>query len=107
LLSCLGHSAAVPHADNSTLILLNVRNNKLSGRATPVESCGNLVQLDISLNAFTGDLPASTDWDELATYRAGSNMFRGRLPLNLTTARILEHLDVSDNQLTGFIPPQV
>jgi hypothetical protein len=101
------HTFTLANSDNSSLILLNVRNNKLSGSAGAVASCGNLVQLDISQNGFSGPLPASTDWDELATYHAASNRFTGRLPLNLTAARILEHLDVSSNLLTGFIPPQV
>lgn len=94
-------------ADNSSLLLLNVRGNKLEGDARGVKECGNLVQLDISQNRFSGSLPASTEWDELATYRAGNNRFSGRFPMNLTAARILEHLDVSNNQLTGIIPPQV
>lgn len=94
-------------ADNSTLLLLNVRGNQLEGDAQSVESCGNLVQLDISQNKFTGDLPASTEWDELATYRAGGNQFSGRFPMKLTTARILEHLDISNNRLSGIIPHQV
>ena len=34
-------------ADNSSLLLLNVRGNKLEGDAKGVETCGNLVQLDI------------------------------------------------------------
>jgi hypothetical protein len=94
-------------ADNSSLLLLNVRGNKLEGNAKGVETCGNLVQLDISQNRFSGSLPASIDWDELATYRAGSNMFSGRFPLKLTAARILEHFDISNNRLTGGIPSQV
>lgn len=88
-------------------MLLNVRGNKLEGDAKGVEACGNLVQLDISQNRFSGSLPASIDWDELATYRAGSNMFSGRFPLKLTAARILEHFDISNNRLTGGIPSQV
>lgn len=84
-----------------------MRGNKLEGDAQGVKDCGNLVQLDISQNSFAGSLPASTEWDELATYRAGSNSFSGQFPMNLTTARILEHLDISNNQLTGIIPPQV
>lgn len=84
-----------------------MRGNKLEGDAQGVKDCGDLVQLDISQNRFAGSLPASTDWDELATYRAGSNSFSGQFPMNLTAARILEHLDISNNQLTGIIPPQV
>lgn len=99
--------AAVLTTDNSSLLLLNLRGNKLEGGASVVEDCGNLVQLDISQNSFTGRLPSSTDWDELATYRAANNKFSGRFPMNLTTARILEHLDISNNQLTGIIPHQV
>lgn len=93
------------HGDNSTLLLLNLRANRLSGNATSLERCGSLVQLDISANNFSGVLPASSDWDELTTYRAAQNGFVGRLPKRLLkSARILEHLDVSDNQLEGGIP---
>lgn len=97
----------VVFAENSTLLLLNVRGNQLQGDAGAVQSCGNLVQLDISQNHFAGSLPVSSDWDELATYRAASNQFSGRFPKNLTSARILEHLDISNNELTGMIPPHV
>jgi hypothetical protein len=41
-------------AGNSSLLLLNVRGNKLEGNPQGVEECGNLVQLDISQNRFSG-----------------------------------------------------
>lgn len=95
-------------ADNSKLMLLNIRANRLSGNATVVESCGNLIELDIGDNSFTGPLPASVDWDELSSYRACRNQLTGTIPSQLAThARILEYLDISYNQLSGSIPNQI
>jgi hypothetical protein len=79
------------HADDSLLLVLNLRGNQLSGNATIVESCGNLVTLDVSHNDFTGPMPASEHWDELASYRTSHNRLSGKFPAKLaTSARILE-----------------
>lgn len=95
-------------ADDSKLLVLNVRGNRLEGSARTVESCGSLIQLDLGNNQFTGPLPASVDWDELSSYRACFNNFEGTVPVELTThARILEFLDISNNQLSGSFPNQV
>lgn len=49
-------------ADGSSLLVLNVRGNRLEGPAHEVEDCTKLVQLDLSSNMLTGSLPASTKW---------------------------------------------
>lgn len=68
----------VPYpADPSQLVLLSLRSNLLEGPAQALEGCGNLVQLDIRENAFTGALPASTDWRLLTTYQVANNNFTG------------------------------
>ncbi|WIA30200.1 hypothetical protein OEZ86_000292, partial [Tetradesmus obliquus] len=100
--------AMLCHGDDSNLLVLNLRGNQLSGNATIVESCGNLVTLDVSHNDFEGPMPASEQWDELASYRTSHNRLSGTFPAKLaTSARILEHLDVSSNLLTGRLPNQV
>lgn len=35
-------------SENNSIVLLNLRANQLTGPATAVEGCGNLVQLDVS-----------------------------------------------------------
>lgn len=53
----------MPHyAGSGSLLLLNVRGNRLEGSAKEVEECYSLVQLDISHNSFTGSLPVSQRW---------------------------------------------
>jgi Leucine-rich repeat (LRR) protein len=95
-------------AANSSLVSLVLRNNMLEGDATAVERCANLVQLDISSNGFTGRLPASAGWGDLTSYRACCNELTGSFPIALAqSAHILQTLDVSSNQLTGQIPPQI
>jgi hypothetical protein len=95
-------------AGNSSLIMLSVGTNMLSGSVEVVEQCGNLVLLDISQNSFSGTLPASKGWDELATYRACCNSFTGLFPVLLcTSSRILQYLDISFNQLSGNLPNQI
>lgn len=49
-------------ADGSSLLVLNVRSNRLEGPAKEVEECTKLVQLDLSSNMLTGSLPASPKW---------------------------------------------
>jgi Leucine-rich repeat (LRR) protein len=49
-------------AGTSSLLLLNVRGNLLTGSPKEVEQCTELVQLDLSGNKFTGSLPATTEW---------------------------------------------
>ncbi|KAF6265314.1 hypothetical protein COO60DRAFT_1039404 [Scenedesmus sp. NREL 46B-D3] len=93
--------------DASKLLVLNLRGNQLSGSAAVVEACGSLVTLDVSHNGFTGPLPASEQWDALASYRVCNNLLTGTFPSKLAGARILEHLDISSNLLTGRLPNQI
>eukprot|EP00882_Tetradesmus_deserticola_P003941 GHRQ01004167.1.p1 GENE.GHRQ01004167.1~~GHRQ01004167.1.p1 ORF type:complete len:529 (+),score=216.66 GHRQ01004167.1:433-2019(+) len=94
--------------EDSKLLVLNLRGNQLTGGAAAVESCGGLVTLDVSHNQFTGPLPASERWEALISYRVGNNLLSGTFPPQLaTSARILEHLDISNNLLTGRLPNQI
>lgn len=96
-------------SEDSMLQVLNVHANSLEGEpAVSVENCGNLLQLNLADNSFSGRLPASHYWDELISYRASHNGFTGTFPLLLTShARLVEHLNVSGNLLTGMLPNQL
>jgi Leucine-rich repeat (LRR) protein len=82
------------------LLSFNIRRSGLSGNASVLEKCHNLVQLDISHNNFTGQLPASRHWDQLTMYHASNNRFSGTLPRTLCQhAPLLRDLDISNNQV--------
>jgi hypothetical protein len=65
-----------------------------------LEKCHNLVQLDISHNNFSGQLPASRNWGQLTMYHANNNRFSGTLPQRLCQhANLLRVLDISNNEV--------
>ncbi|XP_057806958.1 systemin receptor SR160-like [Salvia miltiorrhiza] len=137
----------------SKLRFLNLTNNQLTGAAphptaslqfvylkqnhfhgffplTSSDSCSSLLELDLSLNNFTGKLPQNlADCSLLELLDVSVNNFSGQLPvetlLKLNSLRILrmsfnnfvgpvpdslsglvglETLDVSSNSLSGLIP---
>jgi hypothetical protein len=91
------HAAA---AGTSKLLSLNIRRSGLSGNASVLEKCHNLVQLDISHNSFRGQLPASPNWGQLTMYHANNNRFSGTLPRTLCEhAHLLRALDISHNEV--------
>jgi hypothetical protein len=58
------------------------------------------VQLDISHNNFSGQLPASRNWGQLTMYHANNNRFSGTLPRALCQyANLLRVLDISHNEV--------
>lgn len=98
------HAFGSAPTGSSQLTTLTVQVNFLTGNATSVAACSKLMQLNLANNAFSGPLPAS-QWRHLLTYRAGYNMFTGTIPeLLATQARVLQHLELQHNALTGTLP---
>ncbi|KAI8476209.1 MAG: hypothetical protein J3K34DRAFT_271511 [Monoraphidium minutum] len=92
---------------NSTLHVLNLRGNRLTGPATPVTRCPDLASLDLSANELTGSLPVTEAWKGLVSLLLGHNMFSGEIPDALYIVPILSYLDISANQLSGVLDDRV
>lgn len=89
------------------LQLLILRKNKLDG-VIPDElsNCENLNLLDLSSNAFSGQLPS---WlgrlnKTLRTLDVHNNNLSGGIPVEVGYCTILNELDLSHNKLSGEIP---
>ncbi|XP_042033690.1 receptor-like protein 9DC3 isoform X2 [Salvia splendens] len=81
--------------------------NQELGFLSCLTNCQNLVNLDISNNPMmNGILPASIRnlSISLSSFRASNCSIRGIIPPEIGNLRHLEVLDLSKNQLTGFIP---
>ncbi|CAM0149080.1 unnamed protein product [Urochloa decumbens] len=101
-------SGSLPNCNNPlALLFLNMSGNLLSGDIAPHAFFSNatVTALDLSYNQFTGNI----DWIQtLGTVRyisLGSNKFKGKISPNLCGLHYLRIIDLSDNQLSGPLPP--
>uniref|UniRef100_A0ACD5ZZX6 Uncharacterized protein n=1 Tax=Avena sativa TaxID=4498 RepID=A0ACD5ZZX6_AVESA len=93
----------------SALVTLDLSDNHLTGSFPPdILRLGSLSYLNLSLNNFSGGLPAgdslAAGLPRLATFSLSSNYFDGSLPASLGTLAELTTLDFSSNALAGAIP---
>uniref|UniRef100_A0A0D9XYE6 non-specific serine/threonine protein kinase n=1 Tax=Leersia perrieri TaxID=77586 RepID=A0A0D9XYE6_9ORYZ len=87
------------------LAVINFNSNKLSGEFPLVlQSCPQLVFLDLSYNQFSGSLPlwiGEKYLPYLSLLRLRSNMFSGHIPMELTKIGQLQFLDLAQNKFFG------
>ncbi|KAJ9555787.1 hypothetical protein OSB04_010401 [Centaurea solstitialis] len=84
------------------LILLDLSINKFSGHNFPdLINASSLIYLDLSNNEFSGKIPTTFSTTIEFIY-LGGNEFSGHLPWNLTKFVSLQHLDLHDNNITGY-----
>lgn len=93
----------------SALVWLDLSDNQLTGAFPPdILVLGSLSYLNLSLNNFSGGLPAgdalAAGLPRLATFSLSFNHFDGSLPDSMGTLAELMTLDLSSNTLTGAIP---
>ncbi|KAM7514280.1 hypothetical protein LguiA_003863 [Lonicera macranthoides] len=91
----------------SSLIELDLSLNHFSGELPEsLGACTSLQLLDISSNNFSGELPIDTllKMSSLKTLVVRFNNFVGELPNSFSKMTNLEMLDVSSNNITGLIP---
>ncbi|CAL5029692.1 unnamed protein product [Urochloa decumbens] len=101
-------SGSLPNCNNPlALLFLNMSGNLLSGDVAPHAFFSNatVTALDLSYNQFTGNI----DWIQtLGTVRyisLGRNKFNGQISPKLCVLQYLRIIDLSDNQLSGSLPP--
>ncbi|TQE09348.1 hypothetical protein C1H46_005084 [Malus baccata] len=89
------------------LVELDLSANSLSGSVPDaLSSCSSLESLDISANNFSGELPVEIlmKLTNLKAVSLSFNQFFGPLPNSLSKLATLESLDLSSNNLSGSIP---
>ncbi len=92
---------------------LDLRGNQLTGPIPPqLGSLADLQVLSLGFNRLTGTVPAQFEFGDLAiehfAYLTGlRSSSRHHHPRHWGALRRLERLDLSHNQLTGPIPPQL
>ncbi|CAL5065082.1 unnamed protein product [Urochloa decumbens] len=109
----------------SSVIILDMRNNQISGflpsklefpKANAIDLSSNqlsgtipelpvyLTRLDLSRNNVSGPLPLDFGAPGLLTLLLYKNSISGSIPSSLCKLRQLQLVDLSDNKLTGSIP---
>uniref|UniRef100_A0ACD5WY44 Uncharacterized protein n=1 Tax=Avena sativa TaxID=4498 RepID=A0ACD5WY44_AVESA len=92
------------------LFVLSLSQNKISGRIPlPIGDLSQLSELYLQENNLTGPIPAALgDCKRLDILNLSCNSLDGSIPKELFTLSILsEGLDLSHNQLSGQIPPEI
>mmetsp|Transcript_13162 Transcript_13162/g.37357 ORF Transcript_13162/g.37357 Transcript_13162/m.37357 type:complete len:947 (+) Transcript_13162:778-3618(+) len=86
----------------SSLELLNLRSNSLSGTFLSAAHFEKLEEIDVSLNSLSGPFPQ--DWGaNVKVVRVSDNMFRGGIPANVPGDQV-QVFDVSMNEMSGYVP---
>ncbi|CAL5053285.1 unnamed protein product [Urochloa decumbens] len=100
-------NASITNMTRPGLVNLSLRNNKLSNEFPSfLQSCQELIFLDLSNNQFYGTLPAwiGKKLPSLAFLRLRSNVFNGSIPVEFTKLTNLQYLDLAYNKISGSIP---
>ncbi|KAI3785323.1 hypothetical protein L1987_44439 [Smallanthus sonchifolius] len=86
---------------------LELQGNQLSGEFPELTQLGNLYFLDVSNNDISGYLPATFPGN-LIELTMRNNSLEGNIPATLVNTSVyLQVLDMSYNNLTGSLPPEL
>ncbi|GLT74573.1 hypothetical protein SLA2020_463610 [Shorea laevis] len=130
-LHCNFLTGSLPIPSSSQLLIYNVAKNKLSGGIPPIFcNMTSLVFLDLSHNNLSGIIPqclgkiSKSLWflnleennfygpipgtweigNELKMIKLGHNNLQGKLPRSLSNCKMLEYLDLGNNQIRDTFP---
>ncbi|CAL0319645.1 unnamed protein product [Lupinus luteus] len=102
-LSGNGFTGSISVINSTTLNILNLSSNRLSGSLP--SSLSRCKVVDFSRNMFSGDISVIQSWeDTLEAINLSSNRLSGSLPPVLGAYSKLSRVDLSLNGLTGSIP---
>ncbi|MCS7086077.1 MAG: hypothetical protein RMM53_06585 [Bacteroidia bacterium] len=91
-------------AVSSELWYLNLSHNAFAG-PIPELSAGTIVEIDLSHNNLSGELPAEIGtWTELVYLDFSHNNLSGTIPASYADIPILTTMNLSHNQLSGALP---
>ncbi|KAF8389249.1 hypothetical protein HHK36_025942 [Tetracentron sinense] len=93
----------------SLLNYLFLNENNLSGSIPPSLGHCNLHKLDLSYNRLTGSIPQEiSGLNEMRIFlNLSHNLLQGPLPVELSKMESIQEIDLSSNNLTGKIFPQL
>ncbi|KAJ1259552.1 hypothetical protein BS78_10G165200 [Paspalum vaginatum] len=104
----LGGSIPAWVLQHQKLRLLYLFDNRLSGELARTVTAGNLVELDVSSNRLTGDIPEAfgnlTNLRLLFLYK---NQLTGTIPATIGLLPRLTDIRLFQNQLSGELPPEL
>uniref|UniRef100_A0ACD5YYY7 Uncharacterized protein n=1 Tax=Avena sativa TaxID=4498 RepID=A0ACD5YYY7_AVESA len=88
-----------------TLRFLSVSGNSLSGIPSAFFSSSSITTLDLGQNQFTGNLEWAQYLPRISILLLRRNKFEGQISPNLCHLQRLSIIEISDNILSGSIPP--
>ncbi len=95
--------------ENSRVVELDLRSNRLRGTIPPVLSnLSNLQYLGLDDNLLSGPIPPELGrLENLEKLVLSQNQLSGSIPPVLSNLSNLQHLELADNQLSGLIPSEL
>jgi hypothetical protein len=100
-------SGSLPNCSNPlSLLFLNMSANLLSGDIAPYSFFSNatVTALDLSYNQFTGSIDWVQTLDEVRYLSLGTNKFEGQIPQTICQLQYVRVIDLSHNRLSGSLP---
>lgn len=102
-------SGSIPSGIGTQLENLYLQSNRLSGAipATRLAECIRLLHLDLSDNRLTGEIPDKVSGTGIVSLNLSCNRISGELPRGLGDMQLVQVIDLSWNNFTGPISPQL
>lgn len=102
-LSGNGFTGSVHSVNSTTLKVMNISSNSLSGRLP--SSIGSCSTIDLSHNHLSGDLSSFENWgNTLEVLDLSSNLLSGNCPNVTTQLTNLVSIQLHNNSITGSLP---